>query len=124
MSEKFKLFFDYLFDTKKKLTRKFFLIHFFLDTLIILILTLAISWPIAFFILLITNAPITVDGIHMKMGLFTGILLTLLIVLNKLSVIIRRLNDLKLNRWLSVLLFVPIVNLIFNLFLFFKKSED
>lgn len=117
-------FSSYLFTFKGRLNRKYFLIHYIVDTIIVFVTTLTLSWLMAVILLLIKHEPISEQSIRLKMGIYTGLFLTVCFLSNKISIVVRRLNDLGLNRWLVIIIFVPIVNLFFNLFLFFKKGRD
>lgn len=54
----------------------------------------------------------------------TLILLVFGIFLDLLYVTVGRLNDIGLNKWLSVITFIPIIGLIFNIILMFIKSSN
>lgn len=116
-------FLSYLFTFNGRLNRKYFLIHYIVDTIIVFVTTLTLSWLMAVILLLIKHEPISEQSIRLKMGIYTGLFLTVCFLSNKISVVIRRLNDLELSRWLVIIIFIPIVNLFFNLFLFFKKGQ-
>lgn len=120
---KAKFLFNYLFNRVDKLPRKSFTIHFFLDTFIILFGSLLILWPMSFLILFFTKMTIAEQDNYLGFELFIGFFLGFLLVANKISVIIRRLNDLELSRWYSLLFFVLPINIFFHLFLFFKEGK-
>lgn len=120
---KAKFLFNYLFNREEKLPRKSFTIHFFLDTFIILFGSLLILWPLFFLILFFTKMTIAEQDNYLGVELIIGFFVGVLLIANKISVIIRRLNDLELSSWYSLLFFVLPINIFFHLFLFFKVGK-
>lgn len=112
---------DYLFGIDEKLNQKKFIHHFFIDQIFLSCLTI-IS------VLLVLNyspSMVTIDDIGVE-STYTGALLYVdvvlcltLLILNRLSVIIRRLNWIGLSRVYVLLGLIPLLSIIFELFLMF-----
>lgn len=87
-------FLDELASAGSRLNRKFFLIHYIADTIVVFVITLSLSWLMAVILLLIKHEPISEQNIRLKMGGYTGLVLAFCFLANKVSVVVRRLNDL------------------------------
>ena len=65
--------------------------------------------------------------LHIETGIFIFIIsvqLTLALCLAIVVInLIQRLNDLQMNRWSFLILFIPIIGLIFSFYLFFAKGK-
>ena len=55
--------------------------------------------------------------------LLLAIALVVLMFIATFAIIFQRLNDLKQNHWLILLVFIPVVNFIFGLYLLFTPSK-
>ena len=101
-----------IYTTEGRLNRK----RYFKYYIILVLVSTIISFIIGFIISLLTG---TADNI--LFDLFTGIV-SLATGIGGIMLGVRRLHDLNRNGWFMILLFVPFINLIFLLYLWFAPG--
>lgn len=116
---------DYFFSIDGKLNQKKYMQHFFIDQLFfICITTISILLVLNYSPLLVVVDETGVESTYMGMLLYVDVILCLtLLILNRLSVIIRRLNWIGLSRIYVLLGIIPLLSIIFELFLMFAPFD-
>lgn len=107
----------YFFSLKGDLNQKKYILHYFLDFFIFTFLAIFLVFPI--YILGDRLEGLIWFGVKTPVFLFaTGsIVVFSLLVMNRLSILMRRLSFLNMNKFLVVLLFIPLIGLLFDLYL-------
>jgi len=91
-----------------KINRK----NFFLYTILHGLLIVGVGWLITHSYLsmfLVGPLKYIISSVFTIMGLF--------ILISLLSLVVRRINDIKMSRWKIILIFIPIINIFFSLYL-------
>lgn len=116
---------DYFFSVDGKLNQKKYMQHFFIDQIFFICITaISILLVLNYSPLLVVVDDTGVESTYMGMLLYVDVILCLtLLILNRLSVIIRRLNWIGLSRIYVLLGIIPLLSTIFELFLMFAPFD-
>lgn len=115
---------EYFFSFKIGLNQKWFIYHYFLDLLIYFLVVL-IFWVPGYLLMISPFADFKILGLSLPVFVITinAILCFLFLILNRLSILVRRLDYLKMNKRYSLLLFVPLVGFILDFYLMTVPDE-
>ncbi len=122
MMNKVEKLLDYLFSLKGSLNQKSYFFHYFLDLFLFFVLIILLSFSAPFLPSYIENTKIFDMSLTVIYFVILGILIVALLAMNRLSISLRRLNYLKLNPVFSLLLFLPLVGQLFDLYLLLKRD--
>lgn len=116
---------NYFFSVEEKLNKKSYIFHFFVDQIFLFLLTLiSVLLVLNYSPRIVFLDDSGVESTFRGLLLYVDVILCLtLLILNRLSVIIRRLNWIGLNRVYVLLGMIPFISIIFELFLMFAPFE-
>lgn len=112
---------NYFFSVDEKIDQKKYIQHFFIDQFFFIAVTImSVLLVLNYSPLVIIVDESGVESTYTGMLLYVDVILCLtLLILNRLSVIIRRLNCIGLSRVYVLLGIIPLLSIIFELFLMF-----
>lgn len=118
------LILDYFFSFKGTLARKSFVVHYFLDMFVFFIMLLFASLSVPVIAPYTDN--IKIFGMSLLVVFFApfALLVVAFFVLNRLSIILRRLRYRKMSNSFCLLVFVPIIGFLFDFYLLVQPDED
>jgi uncharacterized membrane protein YhaH (DUF805 family) len=121
---KIERFIDYLFSLKGTLNRRSYFFHYFLDMPFFFVLMLIADSSLPVYTPYIEKIKILDMSLAVIIFAITLILVVALFIMNRLSILLRRLRYLKMNSAFCLLLFLPIVGLLFDFYLLIRPDED
>lgn len=109
---------EYFFSFKSELNQKGFIYHYFIDLLIYFVLVL-VFWIPGYLLMISPMADFKVLGLRLPVILIilNAVLCFIFLILNRTSILVRRLRFLKMNRYYFLLMFIPIVGFILDFYL-------
>ena len=116
---------DYFFSLKGELNQKKYFLHYFFD---LLFFTMLIFFNFAvFFVVELQSVPdLKTKGLPLSFILLIicSIISLSFLIMNRLSIILRRLKYLRMNKMFGILVFFPPISLILEFYLFALPDSD
>jgi len=114
---------NYFFSLNGSLNQKKYIIHYFLDLLLFVIICILLF--VFTYFLAPTFAQIKIFELRLPIFiLFLSVIVLLsLLIMNRLSIVIRRLSFLKMKKLYSLLVLIPLVGIIFEIYLLLQPDE-
>lgn len=122
----FKTWLNYFFSFNGSLNRKQYFLHFFVDMFCLLFLIIALVVPTYFLGNTDFGLHTIIFGLRLPV-LFLwvfGIIGLAFFLLNRISIDLRRMEYLKINKFLVLLNFIPPISFVFELFLLLMPDND
>jgi len=116
---------QYFFSFKIGLNQKGFIYHYFLDLLIYILLVL-VFWVPGYLLMISPLAGVKFLGLELPVLVITcsAVLCFLLLILNRISILVRRLDYLKMNKNYFLLMFIPLIGFILDFYLMTVPDEN